>query len=71
MLIIIYGSPADSGARGQDGIGDGGLYSLWAGGMLVSELLVLLVWWRGGQWREAAEKREAEKAERAEQQEGC
>ncbi|OSX56433.1 hypothetical protein POSPLADRAFT_1160028 [Postia placenta MAD-698-R-SB12] len=36
----------------QNSIGDGGLYSMWAGLMVVSELLILLVWWKGGQWRE-------------------
>ncbi|KZT67115.1 MFS general substrate transporter [Daedalea quercina L-15889] len=38
----------------QDSIGDGGLYSLWGGLTLISELLILLVWWKGGQWREKA-----------------
>ncbi|EED80205.1 predicted protein, partial [Postia placenta Mad-698-R] len=32
-------------------IGDGGLYSMWAGIMVLSELMLLLVWWKGGQWR--------------------
>jgi hypothetical protein len=44
----------------QDVIGDGGLYTLWAGLMLFAELLVLLVLYKGKQWREAsidAEKR--------------
>jgi hypothetical protein len=44
----------------QDGIGDGGLYTLWAGLMLLAEFLVLLVLYKGKQWREAsihAEKR--------------
>ena len=36
----------------QLAIGDGGTYSLWAGLVLLSELLILLVWWRGGAWRE-------------------
>ncbi len=35
----------------QTAIGDGGMYSLWAGLMLLSELLILLVWWKGGEWR--------------------
>lgn len=38
----------------QLGIGDGGLYSLWAGLMVLSELLTLLVYWKGAQWREQA-----------------
>ena len=44
----------------QDIIGDGGLYALWAGLMLLAELLILLVLYKGKQWREAsidAEKR--------------
>ncbi|PCH40367.1 MFS general substrate transporter [Wolfiporia cocos MD-104 SS10] len=43
----------------QDSIGDGGLYSLWAGLTAISELMILLVWWKGGQWREKAIAREA------------
>ena len=42
----------------QDIIGDGGLYSLWAGLLVVMELMILLVIWRGQRWREGAEKRE-------------
>jgi hypothetical protein len=44
----------------QDAIGDGGLYTLWAGLMLLAELLILLVLYKGKEWREAsidAEKR--------------
>ncbi|KAL4249199.1 MFS transporter superfamily protein [Abortiporus biennis] len=43
----------------QSAIGDGGLYSLWAGLMVVSEALILVVWWKGGEWRANAEAREA------------
>jgi len=43
----------------QNAIGDGGLYSMWAGLMVVADLLILLVWWKGGQWREKAAAREA------------
>ena len=42
----------------------GWLYTIWAGLMLLSGLLTTLVWWKGGQWREIAEAREAEYAER-------
>ncbi|KAI1789395.1 vacuolar DHA amino acid exporter [Ganoderma leucocontextum] len=42
----------------QDAIGDGGLYSLWAGLMVLAEILVLLVWWKGGAWREKWEMKE-------------
>ncbi|KAI0629848.1 vacuolar DHA amino acid exporter [Trametes polyzona] len=42
----------------QDAIGDGGLYSLWTGLMILSELLILLVWWKGGAWRQKWELKE-------------
>ena len=42
----------------QLSIGDGGLYSLWAGLIVLSELLILLVWWKGSSWRETAIARE-------------
>ena len=42
----------------QGTIGDGGLYSLWAGLLVVMELMILLVIWKGQRWREEAEKRE-------------
>ncbi|KAI9442899.1 MFS general substrate transporter [Lactarius indigo] len=42
----------------QDSMGDGGMYTLWAGILVLSELMLLLVRWRGGAWREAAEERE-------------
>jgi len=42
----------------QDAVGDGWMYTIWAGLVLVSEALIVLVMWRGGQWREAAEARE-------------
>ncbi|KAI0258411.1 MFS general substrate transporter [Gloeopeniophorella convolvens] len=44
----------------QNAIGDGGLYSLWAGVLVLCEVLLLLVRWRGGLWRERAEERERE-----------
>jgi hypothetical protein len=37
----------------------GWLYTIWAGIMLLSGSLIVLVWWKGGQWREAAQEREA------------
>ncbi|KAH0832263.1 MFS general substrate transporter [Lanmaoa asiatica] len=46
----------------QDAIGDGGLYTLWAGLMLLAELMILVVLYKGKQWREAsidAEKRKS------------
>jgi len=42
----------------QKALGDGGLYSLWAGLLVVMELMILLVIWKGQHWREAEEKRE-------------
>jgi Na+/melibiose symporter-like transporter len=39
-------------------LGDGGLYSIWAGLLVVTELMVLLVIWKGQRWREEEEKRE-------------
>ena len=42
----------------QDSLGDGGLYTLWAGILVLCELLLLLVLLRGGAWREAADERE-------------
>ena len=32
--------------------------------MLLSGALIMLTWWKGGQWREAAEVREAEYTKR-------
>lgn len=43
----------------QDAIGDGGLYTMWAGLILISELLILLVLYKGGKWRKEGEAREA------------
>ena len=34
------------------------MYSLWAGLMIIAELLILLVWWKGGQWRQKSELKE-------------
>ncbi|EIW78232.1 MFS general substrate transporter [Coniophora puteana RWD-64-598 SS2] len=44
----------------QDAIGDGGLYTLWAGLMLLSQGMTLLVIYKGREWRE--QSIEAEKA---------
>lgn len=43
----------------QLSIGDGGLYSIWAGLIVFAEGLILLVWWKGKEWRERSEEREA------------
>ena len=45
----------------QDAIGDGGLYTLWAGLMLLAELMILLVLWKGKQWRETSIDAEKQK----------
>ncbi|KAF8517403.1 vacuolar DHA amino acid exporter [Hysterangium stoloniferum] len=48
----------------QDGLGDGGLYTLWAGIMVAMNVLVLLTLYKGGAWREAAEEREKNQREK-------
>ncbi|KAF7985540.1 hypothetical protein HWV62_3783 [Athelia sp. TMB] len=48
----------------QDSIGDGGMYTLWAGLLLISELLILLVLWKGAKWREEVVAQETERATR-------
>ncbi|KAG0704816.1 vacuolar DHA amino acid exporter [Suillus ampliporus] len=45
----------------QDSIGDGGLYTLWAGLIIVAECLILLVLYKGRKWREASVEREKQK----------
>jgi MFS family permease len=42
----------------QDTIGDGGLYTLWAGMMVIIECMILLVLYKGRSWREASIERE-------------
>ena len=46
----------------QDSLGDGGLYTLWAGILALCELVILLVRLRGGTWREAADEQEESKS---------
>lgn len=41
----------------QVALGDGGMYSVWAGLLIIAEALILLVWWKGGSWREKAERK--------------
>ncbi|KAG2351278.1 hypothetical protein BDR07DRAFT_1320497 [Suillus spraguei] len=45
----------------QDAIGDGGLYTLWAGLIIVAECMILLVLYKGRDWREASVERERQK----------
>jgi hypothetical protein len=49
---------AEIAAPLQDAIGDGGLYTIWAGILIIVELIILLVVWKGKEWREEAEKNE-------------
>lgn len=42
----------------QEAIGDGGLYTLWAGILVVADLLILLIIWKGAQWREGDKEKE-------------
>jgi hypothetical protein len=46
----------------QDAIGDGGLYTIWAGLMVVTALLILLVLYKGEKWRENGEAKNAQMA---------
>ena len=39
----------------QDSLGDGGLYSIWAGLCIFAGLLIVLLLWKGKQWREEDE----------------
>lgn len=45
----------------QDTIGDGGLYTLWAALMVVIECMILLVLYKGRNWREASIEQEKRK----------
>ncbi|KAG1908747.1 vacuolar DHA amino acid exporter [Suillus fuscotomentosus] len=45
----------------QDSIGDGGLYTLWAGLMVITNCIILLVLYKGKTWREASAEREKRK----------
>ncbi|KAG2034587.1 MFS general substrate transporter [Suillus americanus] len=45
----------------QDSIGDGGLYTLWAGLLVIADCLILLVLHKGRKWREASAEREKQK----------
>ncbi|KAG1858910.1 MFS general substrate transporter [Suillus subluteus] len=42
----------------QNALGDGGLYTVWAGILIVTELLVILVLRKGESWRREGEERE-------------
>ena len=44
----------------QNSLGDGGLYTAWAGVLVIMELLILLVLRKGESWRRESEERERE-----------
>lgn len=46
----------------QNSIGDGGMYTLWAGLIAIAELMIVLVLWRGSKWRDEAVERETKEA---------
>ncbi|TFY83415.1 hypothetical protein EWM64_g590 [Hericium alpestre] len=46
----------------RNAMGEGGLYSLWTGLIIICEILVLLVLYKGGAWREKGEARERARA---------
>ncbi|EIW78231.1 MFS general substrate transporter [Coniophora puteana RWD-64-598 SS2] len=48
----------------QDAIGDGGLYTLWGGLMILSQGMTLLVIYKGREWREQSIEAENAKQER-------
>ncbi|KAG1748955.1 vacuolar DHA amino acid exporter [Suillus paluster] len=47
----------------QVAIGDGGLYTLWGGIMIIMEVLTLTVLYKGKKWREACEEKDKQKSE--------
>lgn len=44
----------------QDALGDGGLYTAWAGILVIVELLILLVLRKGESWRKESEEKGSE-----------
>ncbi|KAG2115522.1 MFS general substrate transporter [Suillus clintonianus] len=42
----------------QVAIGDGGLYTLWSGLMIIMQVLILVVLYKGRKWREACEEKD-------------
>ncbi|CUA72501.1 MFS antiporter QDR3 [Candida albicans SC5314] [Rhizoctonia solani] len=40
----------------KNALGDGGLYTLWAGLLVICEGLIILLIWRGGKWRAARQQ---------------
>jgi hypothetical protein len=45
-------------------MGDGGLYTLWAGLLVFACLMILLTISKGAGWRELEDKKEREKSEK-------
>jgi hypothetical protein len=59
FLGLLYSTHADASLLPkQDALGDGGLYTAWAGILIVMELLVMLVLRKGESWRRESEERE-------------
>ncbi|KAF8895359.1 vacuolar DHA amino acid exporter [Infundibulicybe gibba] len=50
----------------QDGLGDGWTYTIWCGLMALSGALIMLVFWKGGAWRQASEQREIQSTTKGE-----
>ncbi|KAL5520057.1 hypothetical protein ACEPAG_1717 [Sanghuangporus baumii] len=46
----------------QNSIGDGGLYTLWAGLLIIVGLLTMLLLWKGKEWREYDSLKSSEKS---------
>lgn len=46
----------------QDAVGDGWMYTIWAGLVTLSSLMIVLVMWKGGRWREEGEEQERRQA---------
>ncbi|KAG2109883.1 vacuolar DHA amino acid exporter [Suillus discolor] len=61
FLDLLYPTHADASLFSvQDALGDGGLYTAWAGILVVMELMVMLVLHKGELWRRESEERERE-----------
>ncbi|KAI0733600.1 MFS general substrate transporter [Fomitopsis betulina] len=41
----------------QDSVGNGWMYTLWGGLMVLTNVLILAVWWKGQRWREQAHEK--------------
>jgi hypothetical protein len=41
------------------------MYTIWAALIVIGELLILLVMWKGQEWRQSAEEKDAKESEKA------